>query len=330
MPALSLRSQPRRDKVRWRVGPARRDKPAMRNTIKIFAAAALLAGALTSPASASGGKGGGGGGGGGTKPVLPAPAIAPGTFEGIGPGPVYIHDPSATPSAPATRRTARSSTPSTSPRSTASAPSSRTTGPRRGSARGPRGRSWKFSVATSVGPVRARPRRCRTRRARHPERSARARRRRGRQPTPVRGCLPFAAPNDSAYTVSAETVPFIGKTAIGFSNSAATNAELRDRRPGVAGARHLRPLSDPGRQHRHRHAGPSTPARPASPAPTSPARRAGTRWRSATTRSTTSPPRASTTASSSSVPYTAPPVRYVGVEGSLHAVVDNFTVRAGA
>src|SRR4051795_10481024 len=60
------------------------------------------AGAFASPALASGGgggggggggTGGGGGGGGGTpKPVLPAPAIAPGTFDGIGPGPVYIHE----------------------------------------------------------------------------------------------------------------------------------------------------------------------------------------------------------------------------------------------
>src|SRR3954465_4605968 len=36
---------------------------------------------------------GGGGGGGGVKPpavVLPTPAIAPGTFDGIGSGPTYI------------------------------------------------------------------------------------------------------------------------------------------------------------------------------------------------------------------------------------------------
>lgn len=41
-----------------------------------------------------GGTGGGGtgGGGGGTVSTLPTPAIAPGTFDGIGPGPVYVHD----------------------------------------------------------------------------------------------------------------------------------------------------------------------------------------------------------------------------------------------
>src|SRR3954463_7187938 len=52
---------------------------------------------FTSPALAQGGGGTGGGGtggGGGTKVVtpLPTPAIAPGTFDGIGTGPVYIHD----------------------------------------------------------------------------------------------------------------------------------------------------------------------------------------------------------------------------------------------
>ena len=48
---------------------------------------------MASPALAKGGSGGGGGGGGGgTTTVLPTPAIAPGTFDGIGAGPVYIHD----------------------------------------------------------------------------------------------------------------------------------------------------------------------------------------------------------------------------------------------
>ena len=56
-------------------------------------AALLAAGALTGPAFAKGGTGGGGGGGGGTtQPVLATPAIPAGTFEGIGAGPVYVHD----------------------------------------------------------------------------------------------------------------------------------------------------------------------------------------------------------------------------------------------
>ena len=58
-------------------------------------AALVAAGAVTTPAFASGGgggNGGGGGGGGGGNVVLPEPAIPPGTFEGIGSGPVYVHE----------------------------------------------------------------------------------------------------------------------------------------------------------------------------------------------------------------------------------------------
>src|SRR4051794_21529921 len=60
---------------------------------QVFAALAVLlvGGALAGAALAQGG--GGGGGGGKTPPVaLPTPQIAPGTFDGIGPGPVYLHD----------------------------------------------------------------------------------------------------------------------------------------------------------------------------------------------------------------------------------------------
>src|SRR3954451_1122209 len=58
--------------------------------LTVFAVTAAAAG----PAFAKGGTGGGGGGGGGggTTPVLPTPSIAPGTFDGIGSGPVYIYD----------------------------------------------------------------------------------------------------------------------------------------------------------------------------------------------------------------------------------------------
>src|SRR3954471_2367854 len=60
----------------------------------LFTVVAALTAAVTlaSPALAKGGTGGGGGGGGGTTTVLPTPAIAAGTFDGIGAGPVYIHD----------------------------------------------------------------------------------------------------------------------------------------------------------------------------------------------------------------------------------------------
>src|SRR4051812_45233972 len=66
--------------------------------VMVFGALVATA-SFTSPALAQGGAGGGGGGtggggGGGTKTVtsLPTPAIAPGSFDGIGTGPVYIHD----------------------------------------------------------------------------------------------------------------------------------------------------------------------------------------------------------------------------------------------
>ena len=63
----------------------------MRNLLSVVAASMLCAAVAECPAAAKGG----GGSGGGDKPpnvVLPAPAIPPGTFEGIGPGPVYIHE----------------------------------------------------------------------------------------------------------------------------------------------------------------------------------------------------------------------------------------------
>src|SRR4051794_25620224 len=62
----------------------------MDKRIAIAALAALLAtGAGTSSALA---RGGAGGGAGTTTPVLATPQIAPGTFDGIGPGPVYAHE----------------------------------------------------------------------------------------------------------------------------------------------------------------------------------------------------------------------------------------------
>ena len=47
---------------------------------------------MLSGGGGGGSGGGGGGGGGGTKPVLATPAIAPGTFDGIGSGPTYVHE----------------------------------------------------------------------------------------------------------------------------------------------------------------------------------------------------------------------------------------------
>jgi len=70
-----------------------------RTRLLTLAIAVATATAMAGPALAQGGTGGGGtggggggGGGGGTTTTLPTPAIAPGTFDGIGPGPVYLHD----------------------------------------------------------------------------------------------------------------------------------------------------------------------------------------------------------------------------------------------
>lgn len=74
-----------------------------KTSLVALVAATVVAGGLGNVALASGGTGGGGTGGGGTggggtggggttTTTLPTPAIAPGTFDGIGPGPVYVHD----------------------------------------------------------------------------------------------------------------------------------------------------------------------------------------------------------------------------------------------
>src|SRR4051812_21996111 len=63
--------------------------------ILVVAAGIAAFTSFATPAFAQGGTGGGGTGGGGggtTKTTLATPAIAPGTFDGIGSGPVYVHD----------------------------------------------------------------------------------------------------------------------------------------------------------------------------------------------------------------------------------------------
>lgn len=70
----------------------------LKKTTLTLAAALAVTASVASPALAKGGGGGGGsgggggGGGGGTTTTLATPAIASGTFDGIGSGPVYVHD----------------------------------------------------------------------------------------------------------------------------------------------------------------------------------------------------------------------------------------------
>jgi len=139
--------------------------------------------------------------------------------------------------------------------------------------------------------------------------------------------LSFVAPTDSAYTVSADTVHFLGRTAIGFSDAPAANHNFE-----TNGQVWLE-VDTSGRYSIGGNTG-------------------ITRW-TFHTRDTTlsgtydvSPtgfnrmavsydPLNHVAAASidgvtvALVPYAGPSVRYVGVEGSLHGNVDNFTVRAG-
>ena len=296
--------------------------------LKQSLAAALVAmtagAALTSPALAKGG-GGDGGGGGGTKDVLPTPAIPPGTFEGIGAGPVYIHDSFghaqrtryarngaivdvvAKPEVDGIRAEyPNNATESWFGTATSGAP------------------SWKLSMLSVADPfepftplqvnelgaqngslilVGAEP---------------------GGPDTRPAALLPFAAPTDSAATVSADVVPFFGSTAIGFTSSPATDHNFETdgqawfEVTNVGGATG----SDTWAFHTDGLCG---------------ATLTGSFQPRTFDRIAVSYDPVSHLAEATldgdvvaSVSYTAGAIGYVGVEGSLHANVDDFTVRAGA
>jgi hypothetical protein len=145
--------------------------------------------------------------------------------------------------------------------------------------------------------------------------------------------LPFPAPADSASTVSADTVPFVGRTAIGFTSSSATDGNFES--DGQAWLE----LQSPGIQHSGVNTGTWT---------------FHTDGLSGTTLTGTYVLGASNPIYSinrmavsydpvahvaeatvdgvvvASVPYTAQTIEYVGVEGSGSGNVDNFTVRTGS
>src|SRR3954451_14906185 len=190
--------------------------------------ALAVAAAVAGPAYAKGGTGGGGGGGGGgTTTVLPTPAIAPGTFDGIGPGPVYIHDSIGHQQTTRYRQDGQIVDVGRHPEvngiraeygnnktETWIGPSVTSGSPR-----------WQFSVVGPSDPyepftplqdgtdtglgyqdglltIVGEP---------------------GSPDTRPNALLPFPAPADSPSTVSGEIVNFNGKTAIGFSSSSSTN-----------------------------------------------------------------------------------------------------------
>jgi hypothetical protein len=142
--------------------------------------------------------------------------------------------------------------------------------------------------------------------------------------------IPFAAPATSAATVSAEIVDFDGKTAIGFTNSSATTRnfetsgqawlELNAMGRFITGG-------DTGIVTWTFHTDGLSGATLSGTYQTDP---------SAYNRVAVSyDPVAHVAAATvngqvvASVPYTARPIAYAGVEGTLFANVDNFTVRAG-
>ena len=299
-------------------------------TAAALAAVAVAAG----PALASGGGGGGGnGGGGGTpKPVLPAPAIAAGTFEGIGPGPVYIHESFG--SGQGTRYNQSGSIVDALKAESvngirAEYPNNRTETWATTPSDGP---TWKLSginpgdpfepytplqeasfgysdgtlmlVGDRVGGVSPRP----------------------------SALLPFAAPATSAFTASGEVVPFVGKTAIGFSSSNVATRNFESAGQAWLEVDHSQEFGPGGAAWKYR-----------------------LRWEfhtnglSGTTLSGdmdypfTGNSRAAVSYDPvnhvaqamidgtvvASVPYSASAIKYVGVEGNWSANVNNFTVRSG-
>jgi hypothetical protein len=305
----------------------------MRNLVSALAASMVCAAVVASPAVAKSGGGGGGGGGGSDKPpkvTLPTPAIPPGTFEGIGPGPVYIRESFG--HAQRTRYTQSGSIIDAVDKPEingirAEFPNNRTetwAGTRTSGAA-----SWKLSVTGPGDPL---------------------------EPyTPLQdtgdfgiqdgtlslvgsevggpddrpaALLPFAAPTDTEYTVSAETVYFLGKTAIGFSNAPAANRNFETNGQAwleVDTSGRYIVGGNTGITRWTFHTGDGTVV-------------TGTYDVSLSTgfnqiAVSYDPVGHIATASIdgvtvASVPYTAS-VSYVGVEGTWHANVDNFTVRAG-
>ena len=301
---------------------------ALFTTVATLATVAVAAG----PALAKGGGGGGGGGGGTPKPVLAAPAIAPGTFDGIGAGPVYVHesfgagqgtrynqggsivDALALESIngiraeyPNNRTEVWSTTPS-------DGPTWKLSGINPGDPFEPYTPLQEYSygyadgtlalVGDRVGSVSPRP----------------------------SALLPFAASTTSAATVSGEVVPFVGKTAIGFSTSSVTTKNFESAGQAWLEVDHSQEFGPGGAAWKYR-----------------------LRWEFHTdglngttvsgdmdypfngnSRAAVSYDPVNHVAAAmidgtvvASVPYTASAIKSVGVEGNWDANINNFTVRSG-
>src|SRR4051812_3132066 len=174
-------------------------------------------------------KGTGGGGGGTTTPTLATPAIAPGTFDGIGAGPVYVHDSFG--HAQGTRYKQDGSIIDVGRHPEVNAIRAEYGNNKTETWVGPNVTSgsprWQFAVVGPSDPyepytalqdsgnslgysdgllmIVGEP---------------------GAADTRPNALLPFPAPTTTASTVSGDIVGFYGKTALGFSNSGATNGNF--------------------------------------------------------------------------------------------------------
>ena len=287
-------------------------------------AATTAAAALAGPAAAKGGGDGGGGhGGGGGEDVLPAPAIPAGTFDGIGPGPVYVHD---TFGHAQRTRYARSgaivdvvakpevdgiraeypnnATESWSGNATSGAP------------------SWKLGILSVDDPFEpSTPLQVGDLGAQNGNLMIVGAEPGG--PTRPSALLPFAAPAGSAATVSADVVPFVGSTAIGFSSSGATERNFETSGEAWLEVTNVGGATGTGRWAFHTAGlGGATLTGAFTP-------------RTFDRLAVSYDPVAEVAEATldgevvASVPYAAEAIGFVGVEGSLHGNVSNFTVRAG-
>jgi hypothetical protein len=138
--------------------------------------------------------------------------------------------------------------------------------------------------------------------------------------------LPFPAPAGSAYTVSGDIVDFDGKTALGFSSSSVTTRNFETGGQAWVELNAMGRFStggDTGIVTWTFHAGDTTLS--GIYQTSNPFNRVAVSY----------DPVAHVAAATvngqlvASVPYTARAISYAGVEGTLFANVDNFTVRAG-
>src|SRR3954464_1313709 len=288
---------------------------------------------FTSPALAQGGGGTGGGGtggGGGTKTTttLATPAIAPGTFDGIGAGPVYIHD--SIGHAQGTRYKQDGSIVDVGLHPPVSGIRAEYGNNKTESWIGPTVASgaprWQFA---SVGPsdpfepytalqdaptgyndgllmIVAEP---------------------GSADTRPNALLPFPAPTSSPSTVSADIVAFYGKTALGFSTSSATNSNFESNGQAWLELDDTALfLNGDGVPRWAFHVNGSSVSVSGTYALAN----------SSFTRAAVSYDPVNHVAAASidgtvvaSLPYAAQTIKYVGIEGTANANVDNFSVWAG-